>query len=187
LTATSATITVFQGEVVLADAGELVLGSTTAQVQAGAIVDTTAANLALGQTTAQVNVGETITTSAQVLALAGQLASITAGAAVVATAGGLNLMTRPASIDSSNLTIVTMTAGVLSFGAGGLADMAYVPWEYGTLSVVSRYEDLETGQELVTIQAESGDTWTRPSKLMQIYQMGYGDKWRKAKERRFGR
>jgi len=47
--------------------------------------------------------------------------------------------------------------------------------------ILSRFEDVETGQELVTIQdLATGQIFTRPSKLMQIYQMGYGEKWRKA-------
>ena len=40
---------------------------------------------------------------------------------------------------------------------------------------------------MVTIENEgTGETYTRPSKLMHIYQMGYGDQWKKARDRRFG-
>jgi hypothetical protein len=56
------------------------------------------------------------------------------------------------------------------------------------LRVIARFDAEETGQELVTIENEAtGEQWTRPSKLMLIYQMGYGAEWKKARVKRFGR
>jgi hypothetical protein len=48
------------------------------------------------------------------------------------------------------------------------------PVSYAELETVAQFEDPETGQDMVTIQDPDGHTWTRPSKLMQIYMMGYG-------------
>jgi hypothetical protein len=117
------------------------------------------------------------------LTLSGGTTTMVAAKTVTATAGTLTLDTMSGIVNFGHT--VRTTPGEIVLGG------TYTRLSKGgdpTREVIARFEDLVTGQELVTIEDEAtGEIWTRPSKLMHIYRMGYGDKWRKAKERRFGR
>jgi hypothetical protein len=111
------------------------------------------------------------------LTFRGGVATMAPVVIVTAGASDLTLGTNPAEIRFGQT--VMASAGEIVLGG---AHTRLSKDGDGDLSIAARFEDLDTGQEMVTIENEvTGETWTRPSKLMHIYRMGYGDKWREAK------